>query len=266
MDDLVRGRALRRAAEILGGDDRLCAFLDVPVHQLEAWQNGAVPPADVLLKTGHILSAAGPVAMSRLVVRRAKNWRSAATLARAHAAAIRQAILARQGRRNADADQPRPARDYLLARFQPGQEREMIETALDAAIGATAAQMGNIQLRELDSLRIIAQRGFHRPFLDFFARVNDAHCACGAAMASGRRTAIADVAADPLFAGTAAGTAMLHAGALAVQSTPLFGADGHLLGMLSTHYHESHQITRREEDVLDRIAKRTALWLDSARS
>src|SRR5262249_34099023 len=109
---------------------------------------------------------------------------------------------------------------------------------VDAAIAVTGADMGNIQLLDRDSgaLKIVANRGFERPFLEFFDAVHDGKAACGTAMQSGKRVIIEDVAASPVFAGKPALAVVLAAGVRAVQSTPLVSRSGHLVGMLSTHY------------------------------
>jgi hypothetical protein len=49
--DVVRARALQRAATILGGKPRLRAYLNVPALVLGMWMSGATPPpTDVFLK------------------------------------------------------------------------------------------------------------------------------------------------------------------------------------------------------------------------
>ena len=59
---------------------------------------------------------------------------------------------------------------------------------VDAAIAVTGADMGNIQLLDHASgrLRIVASRGFDRPFLEFFDTVQEGHAACGMAHADPR--------------------------------------------------------------------------------
>jgi PAS domain S-box-containing protein len=61
---------------------------------------------------------------------------------------------------------------------------------LDAAIAIAGAQKGHLQLldRSSNSLRIAAQRGFDKPFLEFFEEVSDHDAACaGAALRAGTR-------------------------------------------------------------------------------
>ena len=123
--------------------------------------------------------------------------------------------------------------------------------------------MGNVQLARHDGLHIVAQRGFAQPFLEFFARVSHDGSACGAAMKQCKRIVVTDVATDPIFAGTVAGSVLKDAHVGAVQSTPLLASSGWVLGVLSTHYEDRHRPSERELDVLDEIARRAAYCLES---
>jgi GAF domain-containing protein len=99
------------------------------------------------------------------------------------------------------------------------------------------------------------------PFLDFFSCV-DNEGACGTAAKLAERVVVSDVRSDPIFVGTDAAPVMERARVRAVQSTPLVGASGEILGVLSTHYAEPRELRAQEFEVLDRIAHRTAFWLD----
>jgi anti-anti-sigma factor len=111
------------------------------------------------------------------------------------------------------------------------------DTAVAAAIRASGADMGNAQLVDPASrvLRIVAQHGFERPFLDFFEIVHDEDSACGAALAGGLPVWIPDVAKSPVFAGKPALDVMLEAGCQAVASVPALACDGSVLAMISVH-------------------------------
>lgn len=57
MPDTVHARALKRAAEILGGVDALCAHLRVSAFQLERWMHGeARLPDAIFLQVVDVLS------------------------------------------------------------------------------------------------------------------------------------------------------------------------------------------------------------------
>jgi len=81
------------------------------------------------------------------------------------------------------------------------EHTQVVRDLLTAAMDASAADFGNIQLFDSTdhSLRIAAQHGFQNEFLDYFARVRDSDCACGVAMARRSRVTVPDTASDPVF-------------------------------------------------------------------
>ena len=262
----VYGRALRRAADILGGKDALRARLHVPIRQLEQWLDGtAMPPTDVFLSAVDIIS--GPQ----------KNTPPAAATVRAKVLKLQTAELIADTRRVVA--QARALRDTGLARrstpcvasflatvFGPHERLAMLESALEAAVAAGHTDMGNVQLKLDDGLHIVAQRGFKEPFLEFFDRVDHDHCACGTAIKAGARVVVPDVAAHPIFTGTEAARVMQAAGVRAVQSTPLIGTTGIVLGMLSTHYDHPYAPPLEELEAVDLIATRATYWLEQLRA
>jgi PAS domain S-box-containing protein len=139
----------------------------------------------------------------------------------------------------------------------------LLDEMLDAAIRMTDADMGNVQLLEGEALRIVAQRGFEAPFLEFFGRVHENQAACGTAMQNRARIVVDDVATSPIFAGTPALKVMLDARAQAVQSTPLVSHSGRVLGMFSTHYHAPRRPSERELRMLDMLARLAADLIES---
>jgi PAS domain S-box-containing protein len=143
--------------------------------------------------------------------------------------------------------------------IQAGDFSLLLHDILDAAIAITGAQMGNIQLLEGEVLRIAAQRGFDRPFLEFFASVHGEQAACGTALERGERVIVDDVLNSPIFVGTPALEVMVAAGTRAVQSTPLVSRSGRVLGMFSTHYqHAPQQPSDRASRLLDILARQAA--------
>jgi hypothetical protein len=130
--------------------------------------------------------------------------------------------------------------DRILKRLAEASDLgDFLPEILDAAIGAAAADMGNIQVLDHGSgaLKIVFSRGFGAPFLDFFASVS-AHnnSACGAALINRTRVMVEDVTTNYLFVGTPALDVMLTAGARAVHSTPAVSQSGRLMGVLSTQW------------------------------
>ncbi len=151
--------------------------------------------------------------------------------------------------------------------LQGGDFSLLLHEILDAAIEITGAQMGNIQLLEGDLLRIIAQRGFEKPFLQFFDAVHGDQAACGTALQRGERVVVDDVVTSDIFAGTPALEVMLAAGARAVQSTPLVNRFGRVLGMFSTHYQRApQQPGDRALRLLDILARQAADLIEHKRA
>jgi GAF domain-containing protein len=227
MPESAYSMVLRRAAEELCGIEPLRARLRVSRVDLEAWLAGAgTPSMPVFLEALDI----GMARLQRLH-RHCDTLRSSARAALKQAQAIRGRLAT-----------------------------DMLQATLEATLCATGADMGNVQLAHAKGLRIIAQRGFEQPFLDYFSCVDDERSACGAAMRRGRRIVIPDIASDPMFADTPAERVMARAAVRAVQSTPLLAA-GQLVGVLSTHYAAPYSLSRRDEETLDRMARRAASWL-----
>ncbi|HEU4923779.1 MAG TPA: GAF domain-containing protein [Burkholderiales bacterium] len=242
MEDTVYSRTLQRAAEVLGGKSKLREVLRVPLRELDRWMVGAErPPTDIFLKAVDLVTATQlePRPPSGVVQRACKFRQKSETLIKWSAAAPERSI-------------------GLQASIL-----QDLETALDDAVRATGSDMGNVQLVRPEGLRIVAHRGFKQPFLDFYAVVDDASAAsCGMAKKMRRRIVVADVAADPIFAGTPAEEIMAQAHVRWCQSTPLVGEAGVLLGMLNAHCATVRSLAPREEQALDRIARRTASWLE----
>jgi GAF domain-containing protein len=109
-----------------------------------------------------------------------------------------------------------------------------LDDLLSRLLATMGAEMGNIQVFEDGALRIAAQQGFDRPFLDFFAAVKDDESACGRALQTGQRVIVEDVRTSPVFAGKPAHAVMLKAGLRSVCSTPI-RVNQTLYGMLSVH-------------------------------
>jgi signal transduction histidine kinase len=142
----------------------------------------------------------------------------------------------------------------------------LLEELLTETIEIQDADFGNVQLYnpQLQALEIAAQRGFNAEFLEYFAVIDQASAACGRAMQSRSRTIIEDVQTDPLFA--AHRHIALSAGFRAVQSTPLFGQGGEILGMISTHFKNPHRPSDRELRLTDLYARQAAEIIERKRA
>jgi PAS domain S-box-containing protein len=148
-----------------------------------------------------------------------------------------------------------------------GDVQAMLEQIVEAAIDITSADRGNIQLLDVESgmLLIAAQRGFQKPFLDFFAATRPGHAACGAAMQRGARVTVEDVLRSELFAAIPAQEVLIAAGVRAVQSTPLLNRSGELVGVLSTHFSQPHKPDPRRMQSLDLLTRQAADFIERCR-
>lgn len=130
----------------------------------------------------------------------------------------------------------RRAQDALILLWATRGVDALLPQLLERALHLTGADRGNVQLADPDSsaLRIAAQVGFDREFLDYFAIVDDDCSACGRAARQHSQTVVTDTTVDPDF--------RPHreiadaSGFRAVQSTPLVDRSGMLVGVVSTHY------------------------------
>ena len=138
-----------------------------------------------------------------------------------------------------------------------------LEAVLEAALFVTGAPRGNLQLFDGEGLRIAVQRGFERPFLDFFAIVrNEEDSACGTALEHAKRVMIHDINSSDIFVGTPALAVLLEAQVRAVVSTPLANSAGKVVGMVSTHFASPHTPSERELALLDLVARQAANYLE----
>ncbi|HEX6527709.1 MAG TPA: STAS domain-containing protein [Streptosporangiaceae bacterium] len=152
---------------------------------------------------------------------------------------------------------------------QPAPDAAVVSAcaaAVTEAIRVSGADTGNVQLVDpaTGALRIIAQQGFNREFLDFFEIVHDEESACGTALAAGAPIWVPDVARSPIFTGTPALDIMLNAGALAVASVPVRADDGHVTAMISVHYRKPTAWIGGERQQLAAVAAATGRLLSTA--
>ncbi|HEX9443488.1 MAG TPA: GAF domain-containing protein, partial [Candidatus Binatia bacterium] len=144
--------------------------------------------------------------------------------------------------------------------------RALLAEILRATIELTGADMGNVQLydeRE-KALKIVAHLGYRQDFLDFFQAAPEGDGVSGSAMEGRERVVVENVATDPRVIDF---RAIYAAGGIAaVQSTPLFGGDGSLYGMLSTHFERPRRLSERELRLLDLYAQQAERVIERKKS
>jgi PAS domain S-box-containing protein len=144
----------------------------------------------------------------------------------------------------------------------------VLDAIADAAIAISRADFGDIQLLDPASstLKIVAQRGFPKWWIDFFDSVSESQGVCGTALERGERVIVEDVEQSPIFAGAPALEIQLKAGVRAVQSTPLVSRSGTIIGILSTHYRLPQRPDDRMLQLLDLLARQAAEIIERTRT
>lgn len=140
----------------------------------------------------------------------------------------------------------------------------LLDVLLKAALSCSGTELGNVQLSDplTETLVLRTQHGFSRDFVDFFAVTDGESSACAAALRKGTRVTVTEVATDPLYDDDAR-QVILAAGARSVQSTPMLSANGHCIGVYSTHDTlPGRTFSDAESKVLDRLAGQAGAWLD----
>lgn len=136
----------------------------------------------------------------------------------------------------------------------------LLHLILDAAIAITRADRGNIQLLDPDSssLRVVAHYGSSQSSLDYFDTIYKGQSVCGEAMRQEARVFVKDVTVSPIFVGTPAMDVILSLGIHAMQSTPLIGRSGRLVGMISTHWCSPYEPDENVIRLVDLLARQAA--------
>lgn len=218
------------------------------MRQLDLWMLGIErPPSYVFLKAVDII-AEQPLAAVSEVVRRSIQLRRKAEL-------VNQAAI--EARLRAD--------EVLKASFERSKERRaglLREAAMLMRSDAASMQVLDV---EKDELLLLGWRGFHPDSAAHWQRVSIGNeSTCGAALKERQRVIVADVN-DPTYGLTQEGIAHYKLSRLvAVQSTPLVSRDGHLLGMISTHWRRVHQPAERDLGRFDVLARTVADVLEGA--
>jgi GAF domain-containing protein len=156
--------------------------------------------------------------------------------------------------------------DVVLQRLRSSKDvgADLLQV-LDIAIGITGADMGMLQRfdERADCLTIVASRGFSTEALTFFGVVRrDTNTTCAAALMRRMRVFVEDVATSYLFVGTRELDVLRAGGTAAVQSTPLISSNGHLWGVVTTHFREPQIESEFDHAPLDRLAVQVADGLE----
>jgi PAS domain S-box-containing protein len=152
--------------------------------------------------------------------------------------------------------------EYSLRLWRSKTLQEGLDEIIASTIKLLGANKGTLQLLDQDRgvLRIVSQMGFDAEFLKCFREVRATDdCACGRAIRTGSTLTIEDTEQDETFAPFR--TAARAADYRSVISTPLVGASGKILGVLSCHFHSPHRANRQELHRLDLFVRQGANFI-----
>ena len=155
----------------------------------------------------------------------------------------------------------------MHSQLQDRPSLALFDDLLGEAIAVTGADMGNLQVADpaTGALRIVVSRGFGAAFLTFFAVVQGSDdSACGAALKQAGRVIVSDVTRSEIFMGNRSGEVLCEASVRAVQSTPILGRTGRLIGMISTHRRSVGMPSHDELARLDSVVRRAADEIETA--
>lgn len=147
----------------------------------------------------------------------------------------------------------------VMREDKPLELRTTLLAILDEAMQVDDAARGKIRIYNPDSgrLEVRVQRGFSDGFLDSFGAIaQDEPLACARAFRTRRRVVVADVARDALPEDYRA--AARQEGFQALQSTPVIGSGGRVLGTLVTHFPGVHLPSQSAAMVLDYLSRKAA--------
>ena len=135
---------------------------------------------------------------------------------------------------------------------------DCLQQIVDTALIVAGTEKGAVQLLDASgTLTIAASRGLSERFLKFFEYVRNEATASVAALHARKRVIVEDVATSEIFADQPAQAALLEEGIRAVVATPLVSSEGHIRGMLVTHFSDpyvTNEQAQRSIDILVRLA------------
>lgn len=132
---------------------------------------------------------------------------------------------------------------------------------LDAAVEVSDSDAASIQTYDAErgGLRLAGWRGFHPLSARFWDLVvPESASTCGMALVSGDRVVVPDLEAEPALACSEDLREYRRSRLRAVQSTPLVGDDGRVVGMLSTHWRQPREPSAAVLRRIDSLARMCA--------
>ena len=148
----------------------------------------------------------------------------------------------------------------------------LYEHILDTAVAILHSDFASIQMfyperGTAGELRLLGHRGFNAEAAKRWEWVQPStRTTCGEALRSRQRVVVSDVRNCDFMAGSEDLEGYLGAGIHAVQTTPLVSRSGALLGMVSTHWREPHELSATELRALDVLVRMAADLIERSRA
>ena len=147
----------------------------------------------------------------------------------------------------------------------------LYEQILDTAVAILHSDFASLQIFYPErgiggELRLLGHRGFSAEAAARWEWVGlTTMTVCGEALRTGQRVAVADVRNCDFITGFEDLDGFLAAGIHAAQATPLVSRSGALLGMVSTHWRDPHELSASELRALDVLARLAADVIEHVR-
>ncbi len=147
------------------------------------------------------------------------------------------------------------------ALIQENDVQTLYDKILDSAVAIMRSDFASMQTvdESQDALRMLVWRGFDQEFGRIFELNRpDTKTSCSVARRTGQRVIVPDVEMCDFIVGTPALEDHRKTGIRAVQSTPLISRSGKLVGMISTHWRNPHQPSKRDLRLFDILVRQAA--------
>src|SRR5262249_30053081 len=131
---------------------------------------------------------------------------------------------------------------------------------VEATVAMLRSDCGSMRmvLPETGELLLLAHSGFNSASANGWQRISrNGGTSCAAAFRRGERVIVPDLE-QCSFVNKKALLSYRRAGIRSVQSTPLFSRAGELVGMISNHWRNVHEPSKRELRLLDVLARQAA--------
>jgi two-component system, cell cycle sensor histidine kinase and response regulator CckA len=148
----------------------------------------------------------------------------------------------------------------------------LYDQVLDTALAILRADFASIHIFYPErgthgELQFLSHRGLNAQAARHWEWIRaSTRTTCGEALRTRQRVAIPDIRNSDLMAGSGNVERYLGAGIRSIQTTPLISRTGALLGMVSTHWRERHDLSGGELRALDVLARLAADLIERSRA